>query len=97
MVCPEFFADVRQLVQHLPQPRPRDPHQPRPAPRDAGDDHRAAGQQIDVPRELARPVGHDVAVVVGGVDDLDRARFDDEQVQVGVARSENGLAVLEGA
>jgi len=40
-------------------------------------------------------VGDDVAVVVRGVDDLDRPFIDDEQIEVGIAGAENNLAILK--
>ena len=94
----QLLAQLRHLVQQLPQPRARHAQQLRAAARDAGDDHRPAGQQIDVARELSRPVRHDIVpITVRRVDDLDRAAFDDEQVEVGVAGPENRLAVLKRA
>src|SRR5204862_482144 len=43
--------------------------------------------------ELARAVRDDEAVVVGRVEDIDRAGFDDEQVKLRVADAEDDLAV----
>ena len=91
----KFFAEQRHLVQNLAQPRARNAQQPRSAARDAGHDHRPAGEQINIPGKLARSMRHDMPVLIGRIQYLDRAGFDDEQIQIRIARTEDCFAILE--
>ena len=59
------------------------------AARDAGDERGALGEEIDVAGEGAGLVGGDDVVVVVGVLDVDGARFDDVEVDDGLAGAED--------
>jgi hypothetical protein len=72
------LAQMRQFVQHLAQPTAWNPQQPCVPPCDAAYDHRPARQQVDVSCKLAGTVCHDVPILVGGIQDLDGAGFDDK-------------------
>ena len=46
---------------------------------------------------MAGAVGDDVAIFVRWIDDLDRAGFDDEEIEIGLAGVENCFAIIERA
>jgi SRSO17 transposase len=73
------------VVGNVPDPR-------RPA-RDAVDEHRPPGQQVDVAREVARPMRGNRAVAVGGHVNIDLACLDNAQVDVGLPGAKNRFAV----
>ena len=52
---------------------------------DGVDDHGPMGQQIDVASKLTRAMRDDVPIVIRGVEYLDSAGFDDEQIQIRIA------------
>ena len=79
-------AQVRMVVQELPQGVGRYLVDFAIAAGDGADDRRAAGQLRHVAGELAGPVDRDgLRLLAGFVHDLDLARLDDEELEVAVA------------
>ena len=79
-------AQVRVVVQELPQGVGRHLVDFAIAPGDGADDRRAAGQLRHVAGELPGPVDRDgLRRLAGFVHDLDLARLDDEELEVAVA------------
>ena len=89
-------AQLRADVQQIPHRIVRDGINCSGGPRDAGDDRRPAGQVRHVPGEFASLVQpHQARRVAGQVQDLDRARLDDEHGKIALADAEERLAGRE--
>ncbi len=67
------------------------------SPSHSGDKHRSAGHQVDVPGELSRVVAHNQSIAVVRIENVEVTRFDNEQINVRLARSKYDLAVGVGA
>ena len=91
------FTQARNAVEQVAEFFAGNLEQHRPAARDAVHHHWPAGQQVDVAGELPGLVRGDVAVVVGGIEDLDFARQDDKEVHIGTAGLEDDLAIAVAA
>jgi len=89
----QLLPETRYAVEQRPELAVRDTEQSRRPLRDGRDDHRPAGQDVDVPGEVARFVDRDQTVGVGRVADLQPAGFDHEQVDVRLTGPKNDIAV----
>ncbi len=89
----ELFTQAGHHAQQFAHLIGRDAQHAGGAARDGGDDDRAAGEHVDVAGEFARLVGDDQRVVLGGIEDVEEARLDDEEVAVGLPGAEGRLAV----
>src|SRR5262249_55246562 len=78
----QFLPEARHAVEEGPEPAVEDAEQPRRPLRDARHDHRPAGQDVDVPGEVAGLVDRDQAVGVRRAADLYPAGLDDVQIDV---------------
>ena len=91
----DFFAEAGDAVEDFTEFGGGETEDACVAAGDAGDDGGSACEEVDVSGEFAGVMGGDEGVVGGGVEDVDGAFFDDEEVDSGLSGAEDEIAIVE--